>query len=117
MLDGSDLYHRSMAYYESRENDKGDLQHKVWDGTPWMFDAYTGGVANDRDLEIREWCEDQFGPEAWPIHGKPGSWHRGGATVYGWTWFGFATSEMMDQFKARWDDVEKPTANFQEPDT
>ncbi|MEM6499303.1 MAG: hypothetical protein AAF709_21580 [Pseudomonadota bacterium] len=104
MPDGSSLYQRSMSYYEANERDGGILQHKVWDGTPWMVDVYTGRVADDRDLEIRDWCQKNFGEMAWPIHGRKGSWHRGGATVYGWTWFGFASEEMMNQFLSRWDD-------------
>lgn len=107
--DGSDLYRRSMAYYEAREDDGGALQHKVWDGTPWMVDAYTGQCAGERDLEIREWCEYHFGPEAWPIHGKAGQWHRGVATIYGWAWIGFATEAMLAEFNARWDDTPRPS--------
>lgn len=69
-----------------------------------MTDAYTGGMArgDERYSEIMEWCRDHFGPEAWPIHDKPGEWHCGGATVYGWTWMGFATKEMMDNFAEAW---------------
>lgn len=112
MVDGTDLYHRSMAYYEAKEPDGGELQHKVWDATPWMVNAYTGSIADDRDMEIRDWCEQEFGQEAWPIHGKAGNWHRGGATVYGWTWFGFAASEMLERFNARWDDTPRPDQCF-----
>ncbi|WP_278366920.1 hypothetical protein [Marinobacter salarius] len=97
-LDCSELYQRQIAECDDK------LMHKVWDGTPWMIDAYTGGMArgDERYREIMEWCRDQFGPEAWPIHGKPGDWHCGGATVMGWTWLGFATKEMMDKFAAAW---------------
>ncbi|WP_375191855.1 hypothetical protein [Marinobacter sp.] len=95
-MSGSDLYQRQIA-------ECGDeLMHKVWDGTPWMIDAYTGSHEDERHFEIMEWCHDNFGPEAWPIHGKPGQWHSGGATVMGWTWIGFATKEMMEQFIEAW---------------
>ncbi|HET8792079.1 MAG TPA: hypothetical protein VFM75_12800 [Modicisalibacter sp.] len=91
---GSDLYQRQIA-------ECGDeLMHRVWDGTPWMVDAYTGSPDDDRYREIAEWCRDNFGPEAWPIHGKPGSWHSGGAIVMGWSWMGFRTREMMNAFIA-----------------
>jgi len=93
---GSPLYQRQIA------NSDDQLMRKVWDGTPWMCDAYTGPTAGDRDDEIYKWCRDKFGPEAWPIHGHPGRWHRGGATVFGWTWMGFATEQMMQQFLDRW---------------
>ncbi len=101
VVEGSDLYRRSMTYYEEHDSDPA-LQHKVWDATPWMVNAYTGSMTEDRDTEMRLWCFEQFGDEAWPIHGKPGNWHRGGATIYGWTWFGFATERMMNEFIAAW---------------
>lgn len=99
---GSPLYHRMLEY------DYGDpetlaLMHKVWDGMPFMVNAFTGPCADNLDREIRDWCHDTFGPEAWPIHGKPGDWHRGNATIYGWTWFGFKTREMLQQFSDAWE--------------
>lgn len=97
MIEGSELYQRQVA------NCGNELMHQVWDGTPWMVDAYTGTIENDGRYErMMRWCLDQFGFEAWPIHGKPGDWHSGGATVLGWTWMGFRTREMMDRFVAAW---------------
>lgn len=99
----TDLYRRSTEWAEKRQDPRGlALHHKVWDATPWMVNAYTGRIGDERDAEIREWCSEQFGDEAWPIHGRPGLWHRGGGTVNGWTWIGFATQEMMDRFEAAW---------------
>jgi len=95
-VEGSDLYQRQIAGCED------ELMHKVWDGTPWMVDAFTGSTSTDRYLEMVEWCREQFGPEAWPIHGKPGNWHTGGATVFRWTWMGFRDEEMMRLFETRW---------------
>lgn len=100
---GSRLYHRTIEWSEANLTAEGlALNHKVWDGTPWMVNAFTGPIVEDRMHEIISWCRERFGPEAWPIHGKPGNWHRGGATVQGWTWFGFATKEAMQQFEAEW---------------
>jgi hypothetical protein len=94
---GSPLYLRQIAPSDD------ELMHKVWDGTPWMVDAYTGPISNyGRYAEIMDWCRDKFGPEAWPIHDKAGNWHSGGATVYGATWMGFATEEMMERFCEQW---------------
>lgn len=96
-IEGSALYQRQI------ETSGDELMHTVWDGTPWMVDVYTGSIQNGgRYGEIMQWCRDEFGAEAWPIHGKPGSWYSGGATVMGWTWMGFATCEMMQKFVARW---------------
>src|SRR5690606_32151703 len=87
---GSPLYQRQIATCDDA------LTHKAWDGTPWMVEAYTGSPSNhERYRDIMEWCWSEFGPEASPIHGKPGNWHSGGMTVSGWTWMGFATQEMM----------------------
>ena len=100
---GSDLFHHMLAFnYGDRE--RAELMRKVWSYTPWMADIYTGGYSNDQDreLEIREWCREKFGPEAWPIHEKPGTWQRGSATIDGWTWMGFATEDQMRQFMDRW---------------
>lgn len=93
----SALFERLMA------SEQGDeLMHKVWDNTPWMMDAFTGAVNSTRWHLMNEWCRENYGPEAWPIHGKPGQWHRGGATIHGWTWFGFATEAMMTYFAESW---------------
>ena len=90
---GSDIYQRLIAPVDD------NLMHKVWDGTPWIVDAFTGPIDNyGRYREIMDWCRGEFGDEAWPIHGKPGNWHCGGATVNGWTWIGFANEEMMQKF-------------------
>ena len=85
-----------------RQPERKELMAKVWRDTPWMVDAYTGSHDTDRRHDLMEWCREQFGPEAWPIHGHPGQWHSGGATVDGWTWMGFATEEQMRRFTERW---------------
>ena len=96
-MTGSDIYQRLIAPVD------GNLMHEVWDGTPWIVDAFTGPIDNyGRFREIMDWCRCEFGDESWPIHGKPGDWHCGGATVHGWTWIGFATEEMMQKFIDRW---------------
>ena len=96
MKAGSELYQRQIL---GRPN---ELMRQVWSGTPWMVDAFTGSCASHRYFTLMRWCRDQFGPEAWPIHGKPGRWCSGGATFDGWTWMGFETEEMMRQFQERW---------------
>lgn len=94
---GSELYQRQIA------NCDNELMHKVWDGTPWMADAYIGSYYTDgRREEIMQWCREHFGSEAWPIHGKPGDWHSGGTSINGWQWMGFKTEEQMQKFIARW---------------
>ncbi|MDF1606935.1 hypothetical protein PZ897_01960 [Hoeflea sp. YIM 152468] len=99
----TDLYRRTIEWSEKKLDAEGhELTLKCWQSRPWMVDAFTDGINSDREREMNEWCRDNFGPEAWPIHGKPGDWYRGSATVYGWTHIGFATVDMMNQFLARW---------------
>jgi len=102
VIRGSELYERAMSRFE--EGGKRDkLIHTVWDGTPWMVNAYTGSIDNfGRYREVMEWCKEHFGSEARPIQGKHGDWRCGGATVMGWTWLGFRTEEMMNKFIAAW---------------
>lgn len=115
---GTDLFHRTMAWADSEQDDplkRGELMRKVWQETPWMVDVYTGQITNHgRYREIMDWCREKFGPELWPIHGKPGTWQSGGATVYGRTWMGFATKEMMDEFMQQWGDVPEGFEHEQE---
>jgi hypothetical protein len=98
---GTELYRRTIAY-DLGDPERNELMAQVWSGTPWMVDAYTGSHDDPRQYEIIAWCREMFGPEAWPIHGKPGQWHRGGATIDGWNWIGFATESQMQQFLERW---------------
>lgn len=113
-MSGSKLYQDAMAYYDANPTQDAALQHEVWDGTPWMVDAYTGNWEDGRERLMLLWCQEQFGPEAWPFSDtpRPGNWKRGGATVFGWSWFGFATEEQMKQFIEAWpapEGVEHPT--------
>lgn len=100
-MTGTELY-RKMLAFDYGDAERSDLMARVWRGTPWLVDAYTGQSADDRDMEMREWCHDHFGTEARPIHGTAGRWQRGSATIYGWTWFGFETEEMMNAFISEW---------------
>lgn len=99
----TDLYHRMLAFdYEDAE--RADLMRKVWQDTPWMIDVWSGGHSRhrDREMDILHWCHETFGQQASPIHNRPGTWQRGGATIHGWTWFGFATEADMLKFQERW---------------
>lgn len=94
------LFERTMAF-DKWNAETAALMRKVWQPTPWMVDAWTGG-GRDREREMLMWCYDNIGEQASPIHDKPGRWQRGNATVNGWTWFGFATEADMLAFVARW---------------
>ena len=96
-IKGSELYSRVILVRDD------DLMHKVWKKTPWIIDAYTGNISNTgRYREIMEWCRNNFGKEAQPIHGGIGDWRSGNATVHGYTWMGFKTKKMMNLFCKRW---------------
>lgn len=97
------LFERSMAF-DYGDAKRSALMRTVWSDTPWMVDAYTGGYSRDRDREdqILRWCYAEFGEMASPIHGRAGRWHRGSATINGWTWMGFATEAEMNRFVNHW---------------
>jgi hypothetical protein len=90
-----------MKWADEEGGERGALMRKVWEKTPWMVNAYTGDPYI-REIKMLRWCQENFGPEAWPIHGKPGKWYRGGATVNGWTRMGFETEAMMNKFCETW---------------
>lgn len=101
-------YRAIMAYWEDDQRHL-ELEHKVWDPTPWVIDVRSpypdGSPASfrvgdvDRRTHVR-WLRDNIGTESWPIHNAPGDWYFGGATVCGETWLGFRTKDMMDRFIA-----------------
>ena len=103
-LHGTELYRRLIAY----DADFGmnamvaDLLRRVWKPTPWMADVYTGSCGGDRERDIRDWCVEHYGEEAFVIGDKPGAWQRGGVTVFGWTWMGFDTEAKLNEFLAAW---------------
>lgn len=102
MIDaGTALFGRTLAF-DHGDQERNDLMRKVWSVTPWMVDAYTGSIAEERVRAMLCWCHEAFGDQASPIHDKAGRWQCGGATIYGWTWFGFSTREELEQFIARW---------------
>lgn len=105
----SDLYRRVTAWnVEQGDAERLALHHRVWDGTPWMVNWYTGGVSDGRTRDMIEWCHSQFGEQAWWPANRPGAWQRGSATVNGWEWWGFDTEDKLRAFMAAWpkpDDV------------
>jgi hypothetical protein len=97
----TDLHRRTIAF-DYGDNERGDLMREVWAPTPWMIDVFTGNCGDGRERDILHWCYEEFGEQASPIHGRAGDWQRGGATINGWTWFGFATEALMARFVERW---------------
>lgn len=98
---GTDLYRRIISY-EYRTDEQSDLQRTVWSPTPWVVNVFEGRHDDMMYFEIGEWCRKNIGPESSPIHEMQGEWHRGGATVDGWTWYGFATEYIMNRFLSAW---------------
>ena len=101
------IYEKIMEKAEAGETCAGlELEHKVWDPTPWIIDVYMGDrlPSGNREDErkIREWCNKNIGKGSWPIHDDPGAWHIAGAVIFGWTWIGFDTEEHMRAFMEAW---------------
>ncbi len=98
-------------YQNMLEQDYGhqgtaELMEKVWSPTPFMVDAFTGHGSDRRDCEMQQWCYDTFGEQSSPIHEREGTWCRGNATIFGWTWYGFAERDQLDLFLAHWRDAD-----------
>jgi hypothetical protein len=93
-------------YVMGDTSEHGDLNRRVWAGTPWIIDAYTGrdSLGDNRANDMLWWLTEEMGEQAWPFgpNPRPGRWYRGSATINGWTWFGFATEADMQTFLARW---------------
>lgn len=101
---GTDLYHRIITF-EYRDADRKELMEKVWRGTPWVVNVKTDSIGSDQYRSIMQWCRDHIGAEAWPIHGRPGEWQSGSATVFGETFMGFATEARLSEFRAAFGDL------------
>ncbi|MGJ4888897.1 hypothetical protein ACQR1Y_11925 [Bradyrhizobium sp. HKCCYLRH3099] len=113
----TDLFRRTMAF-NSGDAERDALMREVWTPVPWMVEVYTGRCGEVRENNILHWCYDAFGEQASPIHGRSGDWQRGHATVNGWTWFGFSSEALMQQFLGAWpqpDRVGAAPANLEEP--
>jgi hypothetical protein len=108
----STALHQRMLAFNYEDASRAALMRQVWAPTPWMEDVYTGNESGQgRDRDMQQWCHDRFGQMCSPIHEKAGRWQRGCATVYGWTWFGFAEETDLLRFLARWptpDGIERP---------
>ncbi len=104
---GTSLYRDHVLNYDYGSREANELMKMVWSATPWMLEVNTESVCDPRYDEIAEWCRETLGREASPIHGIDGHWQRGRVTVDGWTWYGFATEEMMRQFIEKWEENEQ----------
>lgn len=106
----TDLYRRILAF-DFGDAERSTLMRKVWQPTPFVVDVWTDGVNSTRYRDLLQWCFDELGAPCAVIHGCSGRWQLGGATVHGWTWFGFAEEADMVRFLARWpapDDIATP---------
>ena len=94
MTKGTELYQQVINY----EGKAKDITSMVWEPTPYMMDVYTGG----RRYEMQGWLTERWGRACSPIHEREGLWQFGNATIDGYTWLGFATEEMMQEFLEHW---------------
>lgn len=94
---GSELFHKRILEYDYKDSDMHELQIRVWNTVPWMVDVFVGEYEG-KEGELTNWCRKEIGRESSFIHGKKGLWRRGNVIIFGWTWFGFATEELMNRF-------------------
>lgn len=96
--------YRSIIKFNADRPDNLALARRVWDAVPWVANAYTGSLRNDRSRDMIMWCVNRYGPERLWSGDPPGAgaWQRGGAVVNGWTWWGFDTDAKMREFLTAW---------------
>lgn len=100
------LYERFLKFVDAQPPEdahRWQITKDVWKHTPFMVNCRTGSPGEERWRDIMAWCRARFGDECHPIHGRPGEWQSGSATVHGWTWMGFKTLEQLEAFEARWE--------------
>lgn len=98
--------HKRMLSFDYADKERSETMETVWAGTPWMLNVHTGSFSEGGGDQRRmaDWCRERYGDQAWPIHGRPGQWQFGSATVHGWGWIGFATEMQMREFMAAFPD-------------
>lgn len=97
---GTQIY-KEFLNYPYVDARRRQLMAEVWGPTPWIVSAYTERSDGLRMRDMVVWLLEHFGPEMARWH-PAGMWQRGSVTMYGWTWIGFATEDMMQQFEAAW---------------
>jgi hypothetical protein len=97
------LYKRMLAL-SMDDPDGGELMRKVWDPTPYMIDVRDFEPNSKEWFDFLRWALEELGEESSPIHDQAGVWRRGNATLFGWTWYGFAAQHLMDKFMRRYPD-------------
>lgn len=98
-LDGSPLWRTVLD--RSVEEEQAGLA-SFWSRHRWICSGYTGRGRSIRMVEVCEWCATRLGPQADPYSDRAGRWLMAGATVNGWTWFGFDSPRPMVDFRSMW---------------
>ncbi len=99
---GTDLYQSIIDWNARQSAELLRLAHEVWDMTPWVVDVFEGANRDMGYMDRMHWCRERWGDQAWWPSGLKGAWQRGGATVDGWTWWGFDSEDKMNEFLAAW---------------
>lgn len=102
---GNELYNKIISYDYGNDELKS-LMKKIWQGTPYVVNAYFGDFdeKNDRAEKIRYWCVKNFGERNDFLRGISGNWTEGNVTILGYNWIGFKTKEQLDKFIEVWGD-------------
>ena len=75
-MSGDELYGHGIAKRQDQHPQPNTLQ-EACGAASFGVDAYTGRAPECRIEDMRKWCHDHYGPEAWPVLGKTGEWHSG----------------------------------------
>lgn len=96
------IYREALCAVDSQWH---DTIYKIWDHTPWVIDVECGGRGPEGWLwSIEDYCRLNFGPRP----SCRANWHVSCVCIQGWTWIGFHTKEMAEQFIANFPGLTKP---------
>lgn len=98
---GTRLFLETIAF-DSGDAERDALMREVWTVTPFMIECFTGSMTRPRYRDMLQWCRERFGAPASPIHKVAGDWQTGGVTLHGWTWYGFKSANMLQEFLEAW---------------
>jgi hypothetical protein len=87
---GNDVFQRMIE----NSGEHAEINREVWTPTPYMVDV----LITEREHEIRNWLNLNFGFERNPWRESKGLWHQSRVIMHGYCWYGFETEELMNRF-------------------
>lgn len=96
----SNALHKNILSRASGDSTNDLAIRAYWSKHTFITECFEKDLAGARAM--RDWCAAKWGEEANPFLNRPGVWLRGFIAIDGWAWYGFATEEALEEFKAEW---------------